>query len=190
MALNNTASEAKYNVSLNIDGSLGVLVNASSESIPCHVETQLRIEVTGVGPTNEIQVYGRIRNSELWHYIATVTGAVTGLADISTYDFIRYFHTVADGAGKLSASGFIFSSGGGGGDYLASINTSLSDKALRVDNTVPTMIYLGEAAIGSLDSGAAWKIRRIDISGTSVSIKYASGLFDQIWNNRAGLTYV
>ena len=204
MALNNTASEAKYNVSLNIDGSLGVLVNASSESIPCHVETQLRIEVTGVGPTNEIQVYGRIRNSELWHYIATVTGAVTGLADISTYDFIRYFHTVADGTGKLSASGFIFSSGGGGsgsGDasaanqvignnYLSTINTTLSDKSFRFDNTIATTLYLGEAVIGSSDSSAVWKIKRIDISGTLISIKYASNTYDQIWNSRASLTYV
>jgi len=203
MALNNKAAEAKYNVSLDIDGSLGVLVNASSETIPCHVETQLRVEVVGVGPTNEIQIYGRIRNSELWHYIATVTGAVTGLADISTYDFIRYFHTVADGTGKLSASGFIFSSGGGNGggsatsanqvignNYLSSINNTLSDKSFRFDNTIATTLYLGEAVIGSSDSSAVWKIKRVDISGTLISIKYASSNYDQIWNNRASLTYV
>ena len=111
MAINNKSAEAKYNVSIPVTGALGVLANGISETIPCHAETQLRIEVTGVGPTNAIQIYGRLRSSELWHYIATVTGPVTGLCDISTYDFIRYFHTVADGTGTLAASGFILNTG-------------------------------------------------------------------------------
>ena len=113
MSLNNKAAESKYNVKIPITGSTGVLLYGSSEDTPCHVETQLRVELTGVGPTNEIQIYGRIRSSSMWHYIATVTGAVTGIADISTYDYIRYFQTVADGTGELVASGFIFSNGGG-----------------------------------------------------------------------------
>lgn len=122
MAINNKAAESKYNIKLSIDGSGGVLENDNSELMPCHAETQLRIEVTGVGATNEIQVYGRIRSSDLWHYIATITGAVTGLADISTYDHVRYFQTVVDGTGALVASGFITnkSSGGGGGSGDAS----------------------------------------------------------------------
>ena len=113
MSLNNRAAESKYNVKIPITGSTGILSYGSSEETPCHVETQLRVEVTGVGPTNEIQIYGRIRSSSMWHYIATVTGAVTGIADISTYDYIRYFQTVVDGTGELVASGFIFSNGGG-----------------------------------------------------------------------------
>lgn len=122
MAINNKASESKYNIKLSIDGSGGVLENDNSEMMPCHAETQLRIEVTGVGPTSEIQVYGRIRSSDLWHYIATIVGPVTGLADISTYDYVRYFQTVVDGTGTLVASGFITnkSSGGGSGGGDAS----------------------------------------------------------------------
>lgn len=138
MALNNTASEAKYNVSLNIDGTLGVLSNGNSEFVACHVETQLRIEVTGVGPTNEIQVYGRIRSSELWHYIATITGPVTGIADIATYDFLRYFHTVADGTGKLTASGFIFASPtAGSGSATAGNQVTGNNSLASIDSKTP-----------------------------------------------------
>ena len=122
MSLSNKAAESKYNVKLAINGTVDIIQNDNSEAQSCHAETVLRVEVTGVGPTNEIQIYGRIRSSNLWHYIATITGEVTGIADISTYDFIRYFCSVADGTGELVASGFITnkSSGGGGGSGDAS----------------------------------------------------------------------
>lgn len=134
MSLNNKAAESKYNVKIPISGVTGVLLNGNSEDIPCHVETQLRVEVTGVGPTNEIQIYGRIRSSSLWHYIATVTGPVTGIADISTYDFIRYFQTVADGTGEITASGFIFNSSSGGGGSATAANQVIANNYLQTIN--------------------------------------------------------
>lgn len=66
----------------------------------------------------------------------------------------------------------------------------ISDLELRFDEVSSTVMYLGEAVIGALESEAKWKIRKIEITGTLVSIKYASGNFDNIWDNRAGLTYV
>ena len=165
MTVNNKAAESKYNVKLSIPGSVDIIANDNSELMPCHAETVLRVEVTGVGPTNEIQIYGRIRSSELWHYIATITGEVTGIADISTYDFIRYFCSVADGVGTLVGSGFITNKpsgggGGGGGDaseaqqiignnYLNQINNKtpgnlLANKIydrIEMSNTSTTDVY-------------------------------------------------
>ena len=60
---------------------------------------------------------------------------------------------------------------------------------LIVDQASSTLIYLGEGLFGALTSEAKWKIKRIDLS-SGVVIKAASQDFDQIWNNRAALTYV
>lgn len=60
---------------------------------------------------------------------------------------------------------------------------------LRVDQASSTVIYLGEGLFGALPSEAKWKIKKIDLS-TGVVIKSSSENFDQIWDNRASLTYV
>lgn len=60
---------------------------------------------------------------------------------------------------------------------------------LRVDQASSTVIYLGEGLFGALTSEAKWKIKKIDLSN-GVVITSASQNFDQIWDNRASLTYV
>lgn len=60
---------------------------------------------------------------------------------------------------------------------------SLIDKA---GNTT----YVGEAAVGSLGSQPVWRVSRIVSAGNLTTSLYAgSGLFDQVWDNRAGLIY-
>ena len=55
--------------------------------------------------------------------------------------------------------------------------------------TVGDIDYVGEAAIGTATSAAAWRIKRID-STTGIIIQWAgTGVFDQIWDNRASLNY-
>lgn len=55
--------------------------------------------------------------------------------------------------------------------------------------TVGDVDYVGEAAIGTATSAAAWRIKRID-STTGIIIQWAgTGVFDQIWDNRASLSY-
>jgi hypothetical protein len=60
---------------------------------------------------------------------------------------------------------------------------------LRVDQASSTVIYLGEGLFGALTSEAKWKIKKIDLS-SGVVITAASEEFNQIWDNRASLTYV
>jgi len=60
--------------------------------------------------------------------------------------------------------------------------------ALQVD-VVDTTTYLGEAPIGSATSSAVWRIKKIVETGDDVSITYAGGKFNQIWDNRASLSY-
>ena len=132
--LNNTATEAKYNVTIPIDGTTGI--KGDFDGLPCFAETTLKFEVFGVGPTNVIEIHWKLRNSPNWRVLTSITGAVVGTVDISTVDFIRYAVTTADGVGDLYASGYMLSSvsasitGGDasaanqvtGNNYLASIN--------------------------------------------------------------------
>jgi hypothetical protein len=60
---------------------------------------------------------------------------------------------------------------------------------LIVDQASSTVIYLGEGLFGALTSEAKWKIKKIDLS-SGVRITSASEDFNQIWDNRAALTYV
>ena len=50
--------------------------------------------------------------------------------------------------------------------------------------------YVGEAAVGTVTSAAAWRIKKVD-STSGIIIQWADGNsnFDNVWNNYAGLTY-
>ena len=65
-----------------------------------------------------------------------------------------------------------------------------SETSLQVDEVSSSLIYLGEGTFGALTSEAKWKIKKIVITGSTVSIKNASDAFDQIWDDRVALTYV
>lgn len=52
--------------------------------------------------------------------------------------------------------------------------------------------YIGEAVPNTATSAAGWRIQKMVTSGTTTTITWAGGgsRFDQIWDNRASLTYV
>ena len=53
-------------------------------------------------------------------------------------------------------------------------------------------IFIGLAAPGSAKSAASWQIRKITYSGvfiTDVEFANSSNAFDQVWNDRGGLSY-
>ena len=63
---------------------------------------------------------------------------------------------------------------------------------LELDEAAGSITYVGEAAVGTATSAAAWRIFRLDESGDPELIKlYGNGstAFDQIWDNRAALSY-
>lgn len=66
-----------------------------------------------------------------------------------------------------------------------------SDYAIRVDEVSSTLIYRAEAIAGSANSAAVWRIQRITISGSVITIQWADGVstFTKVWNDRATYTY-
>lgn len=72
-----------------------------------------------------------------------------------------------------------------------SITTHAAQLTTRLDDTSTlNMTYVGEANIGSAESSAVWRIKRIDET-SGIKILYADGdsNFDNIWNNRTSLAY-
>lgn len=64
--------------------------------------------------------------------------------------------------------------------------------AVLVDNVSTSLVYAGRAALGSATSAAVWQIQRAQTVGTVTTVAYADGDadFDNVWDNRASLTYV
>lgn len=63
--------------------------------------------------------------------------------------------------------------------------------SLELDVASSTVTYVGEAAPGSSAAAAAWRIRKLTKTGGNLSIKWADGdaLFDNVWDDRASLSY-
>jgi hypothetical protein len=58
------------------------------------------------------------------------------------------------------------------------------------DTTTLNMIYIGEATPGTATSASTWRIKRLDITSGLIIQWAGTGIFNQVWNNRASLTYV
>lgn len=66
------------------------------------------------------------------------------------------------------------------------------EEATRVDVASSTTTYLGKAIPGTLPSSPTWQVVRLTLDPSGSLIKeYAGGSsYNQIWDNRASLTYI
>lgn len=73
-----------------------------------------------------------------------------------------------------------------------SLYRALSDNvACRIDDTTTAnTTYIGKAPIGSATSGTVWQIAKLDTSsGLTKTWADGNSSFDNIWDNRASLSY-
>lgn len=65
-------------------------------------------------------------------------------------------------------------------------NPSAKQEATRLDDTTTASVtYVGKAPVGSSNAGAVWQIQKIDETTGLVITWGGTGLYDQVWNNRA-----
>lgn len=95
------------------------------------------------------------------------------------------------------------SSGGGGGrvspyedssgnpSFVRLVNGAIPSPELAVQiDAVAPITYIGKAVPGSATSAAVWSIKKIDeTSGTFITWASGNANFNQIWDNRASLSY-
>lgn len=116
----------------------------------------------------------------------------TRLGSIKSKDSVSYVGGL-NGTNGLSAyeiavrNGFV----GTEVEWLESLGSAQVDLAQIVDEASATVTYIGKAQPGSAEGAALWQIKKITISGTETITTYADGdaEFDNIWDNRAGLSY-
>lgn len=99
-------------------------------------------------------------------------------------------------SGSLSWIKYTGSAGGGGGSVSVTNFPSVYEvrsyaMASIIDEASSTVTYVGKAAAGSSTASAVWQIQKISISGSVTTISWADGdgNFDNVWNNRASLSY-
>lgn len=63
--------------------------------------------------------------------------------------------------------------------------------AVRIDGVGGGVTYIGKAATGASTASAVWQIQRLTESGADTTVQWAdgNGSFDNVWDNRASLTY-
>lgn len=71
-------------------------------------------------------------------------------------------------------------------------STSTPNYATKIDTTTTSGVtYIGKAAIASSAASAVWQIKKLDSNTLALDKTWADGndSFDNVWNNRASLTY-
>ena len=74
---------------------------------------------------------------------------------------------------------------------VSSVDSSDTTYAIRVDDASSTVTYVGEASIRSPEAAPVWRIKKLETVGSVLSITWADGnmSFDNVWNDRATLSY-
>lgn len=73
-----------------------------------------------------------------------------------------------------------------------SVNTGATTSyTKRFEEASAGVYYLGEAVLGSAEGSAVWRLQKITEVGSLLTIIWADGNsnFDNVWNDRATLTY-
>lgn len=70
-------------------------------------------------------------------------------------------------------------------------NTFTNEVMVKIDENVAGTTYIGKAPIGSSTASAVWQIQKMVESANVTTVTWADGnsVFDNIWDNRASLSY-
>lgn len=114
-------------------------------------------------------------------------------------EFSEGVNKIANYVWDTNTLSWVKSSGGTGpGSNVAVTNfpavqsVSLPTTAKIYDQVDSTTAYLGDAAVGSSQASAVWRIQKLVFTASGgVTITWANGAatFVNVWNNRASLSY-
>ncbi len=95
---------------------------------------------------------------------------------------------IGDGTNLIGST---VASGGRGLNVNVVNPSAAADESVIIDKASDTVTYFGYATVGSSEASAVWKIERASVSGAVTKFLFADGdqNYDNIWNNRASLTY-
>ena len=70
------------------------------------------------------------------------------------------------------------------------VNAQSPNYAVEIDTTSDPIIYVGKASTGAATSAAVWQIAKLDVtSGLAKTWAEGDASFNQVWDDRASITY-
>lgn len=98
---------------------------------------------------------------------------------------------MADITSRDQSSSYDISSTKFGDKRALDVNVEVQKEYATIIDDVSPITYIGKAQAGSAKSGAVWQIKKMVETGPDLEITFADGNanFDNIWDNRASLTY-
>lgn len=77
------------------------------------------------------------------------------------------------------------------GQVQVDVDVATTQYALQLDDAGSGVTYIGDAVPGTATSAATWRVKRMTETGADIAIDWADGDadFDNIWDNRASLSY-
>lgn len=173
---------------LDLNTALGTRANAW----PVEDYRRLHLEVTlatGTWATAVVELMRTIGGNEWFSFIPAITLTQGLVLDIEIGDIntvVAELTTAEGGAGEITIVARAESLEG-----TEVVSVTPDGYATQLDEASATVTYVGKAQPGTATSAATWQIFRMTKSGGDLAIEYADGddLFDNVWNNRASLSY-
>lgn len=108
--------------------------------------------------------------------------------------------TISSTQNKLHTAGYFWNpdtlafelfTGNSSGLAVSVANPGAPDLNVEIDDTGTGIVYVGKAAPGTAKSAAGWIIKRLVKTGLDLSVTLAdgNGNADNVWNDRASLSY-
>lgn len=111
-------------------------------------------------------------------------------AEIALDDTLLF--TLSDGTEIKTDKVVVGSPGKSGVNGMNGKDAVIGTYAVRYDEISASLSYRGEAAVSSTDSASVWRIQKIEIVDSDVTITWANGSsgFTNAWTDRLSLTYL
>jgi hypothetical protein len=178
--------------SVDLNGSVGDWLE---RALDVQLVQRLHIEAlldSGTWGTAVVEVLKSGTGAAYYSFTPPLTfAAASRVIDVDVHDaaFIQLELDTAEGAAGVASFQFY----GDGYDAYRSGALETIDSALatQLDEASATVTYVGKALPGTATSAALWRVFRMTETGGDLSIEYADGdaNFDNVWDNRASLSY-
>lgn len=74
-------------------------------------------------------------------------------------------------------------------DPVGAVKKRITEDLTLLWEVSGSYVYIGEASPGTLESAADWRIQRVNTSTGKIHYADSNSEFDNVWDDRASLTY-
>ena len=177
---------------LDLDLNASVGTRATKWTVSAYRRLHLEVNLaTGTWATAVVELKRSIGGTEWFSFSPAIllTEDLNLDIDIGNVEFVVAELTTAEGgAGEITIVARAESLEG-----VDKVTASISQDgyAIRIDEASATVTYVGKATPGSAEGSAVWQVQRLTESAGDLTVEWADGndSFDNVWTNRASLSY-